>query len=349
MKTKAIFILLTALLAISSTFAQQSFFETLDAHGPDAKYQIYGDLYKNDKGEPAAQEVTNYKGKIERHTHQSLSSGITVKSVTPEGKESLSNNYNGISISAIKYAGFPNTSILHHTGYNRGYVAFDNYVFFLHGISDDKTDFREIRSIMILDGTASKEDTKKKKKGKFWKQVKEAALNKRPSGEGSSAEYATLMAKDPEKLVRDYLKKMKTKQDSYTMTAQDRKNLDILYNGAKADDDRVRNYNEAFKRKPEHHRVLQNNANAQSSKDRKNFIRVEGTDAKVDNCKYYIKNEGSTTFKYVNASQKIGTIAPGKTQEFSCYYLAFYAEGENKGKLISNGGQGSRGNTVSIN
>jgi len=94
--------------------------------------------------------------------------------------------------------------------------------------------------------------------------------------------------------------------------------------------------------------VLQNNANAQSSKDRQNFIRVEGTDAKVDNCKYYIKNEGSTTFKYVNSSQKTGTIAPGKTQEFSCYYLAFYAEGENKGKLISGGGQRSRGNTVSV-
>ena len=201
---------------------------------------------------------------------------------------------------------------------------------------------------MILDGTASESETKKKKKSKFWKQLKEAAVNTRPSGEGSTAEYANLMAKDPEKLVRDYLKRMKAKQDSYTMTSQDKKNLDILYNGAKADDDKAKKFNEAYKRKPEYHRVLQNNISAQSSKDRKNFIRVEGTDAKVDNCKYYIKNTGSTTFKYVNSSQKIGTIAPGKTQEFSCYYLAFHAEGEDKGKLISNGGQASRGNTLSV-
>lgn len=345
MKTK-VFLAIT-LLAVASAFAQQSFFETLDAHGPDAKYQVYGDVYENDKGQPAAQ-AASYKQVIERHSFQNLPSGITVNKILDNGKTALTTNYNGISISAIKYVGFPNTSILHHTGYNRGYVAFDNYIFFLHGISDDKTDFREIRSVMILDGTASAADTKKKKKGKFWKQLKEAALNQRPSGEGSSAEYSDLMAKDPEKLVRDYLKKMKAKQASYTMTAQDKKNLDILYNGAKADDDRVKNYNEAFKRKPEYHRVLQNNLNAQVDKDRKNFIRVEGTDAKVDNCKYYIKNTGSTTFTYVNASQKTGTIAPGKTQEFSCYYLAFYAEGENKGKLISNGGQRSRGNTVSV-
>jgi len=222
MKTK-VFLAITLFAAVS-TFAQQSLFETLDAHGPDAKYQVYGDLYENDKGEPAAQ-VLPYKNAIEKHQHQGLPSGISVTKVLDNGKTALENNYNGISISAIKYAGFPNTSILHHTGYNRGYVAFDNYIFFLHGISKDQTSFNEIRSFMILDGTASKADTKKKKKGKFWKQLKEAALNERPSGEGSSAEYAELMAKDPEKLVRDYLKKMKAKQDVYTMTAQDKKIL----------------------------------------------------------------------------------------------------------------------------
>lgn len=347
MKTIKTICIAALVIFTTNTFAQQSFFETLDAHGPDAQYQVYGDVYKNDKGQPAAQ-AASYKQIIERHSFKNLPSGITVNKILDNGKTALTTNYNGISISAIKYVGFPNTSILHHTGYNRGYVAFDKYVFFLHGISKDYTDFSEIRAVMILDGSAPAAASKKKKKGKFWKQLKEAALNQTPSGEGSSAEYAALMAKDPEKLVRDYLKKMKAKQASYIMTSQDQKNLDILYNGAKADDERVKNYNESFKRKPEYHRGLQNNANAQSSKDRKNFIRVEGTDAKVDNCKYYIKNESSTTFKYVNASQKTGIIAPGKTQEFSCYYLTFYAEGENKGKLIAGGGQSSRSNTTTI-
>ncbi|WP_299764193.1 hypothetical protein [uncultured Dokdonia sp.] len=251
---------LTILLSFSITVtAQQSFFETIDAHGPNARYQVYGDLYKNDKGEPAAQEVTTYKNTIEKHQHQGLPSGFTINKVLDNGKTALSSNYNGISISAIKYVGFPNTSILHHTGYNRGYVAFDNYVFFLHGISKDQTSFSEIRSIMILDGSASKTG-KKKKKGKFWKQLKEAALNERPNGEGSSPEYKELMAKDPEKLVREYLKKMKAKQDTYVMTSQDEKNLKILYNGAKADDAYAKKKNDEYWASEEGQAILKNRA-----------------------------------------------------------------------------------------
>ena len=305
MKTKVIFTLFTALLAFSSTFAQQSFFETLDAHGPDAKYQVFGDLYENDKGEPAAQEITGYKNAIEKHAHQGLPSGVTVTKVLDNGKTALESNYNGISISAIKYVGFPNTSILHHTGYNRGYVAFDDYIFFLHGISDDKTDFREIRSIMILDGTASKEDTKKKKKGKFWKQLKEAAINQRPSGEGSSAEYATLMAKDPEKLVRDYLKKMKAKQDAYTMTAQDRKNLDVLYNGAKADDANAKKKNDAYWASAEGQAILENRRRAEGASRASNVTLKN--------------NSNSTIFIGTNGSNNRGTeIGPGRTATWSC-------------------------------
>ena len=298
--------LLTAILCIASlATAQQSFFETLDAHGPDAKYQVFGDLYENDKGEPAAQEITGYKNAIEKHAHQGLPSGVTVTKVLDNGKTALESNYNGISISAIKYVGFPNTSILHHTGYNRGYVAFDDYIFFLHGISDDKTDFREIRSIMILDGTASKEDTKKKKKGKFWKQLKEAAVNTRPSGEGSSAEYATLMAKDPEKLVRDYLKKMKAKQDAYTMTAQDKKNLDILYNGAKADDAYAKKKNDAYWASPEGQAILENRRRANAS-DKASVVRLKN-------------NSSSTIYVGTDGTNNKGTeIAPGATATWSC-------------------------------
>lgn len=254
MKTITLFAFLLTLSVVA--MAQQSFFETLDAHGPDAKYQVYADVYTNDKGEPAAQ-VMPYTQVIEKHTFQDLSSGITVNKILDNGKTALSNNYNGTSISAIKQVGFPNTSILHHTGYNRGFVAFDNYVFFLHGISDDKTNFKEIRGFMILDGSASKTG-EKKKKGKFWKQLKEAALNQRPSGEGSSAEYKALMAKDPEKLVREYLKKMKSKQTSYVMTSQDHKNLDILTNGAKDYDAMVKSKNDAYWKSAEGQAILKN-------------------------------------------------------------------------------------------
>lgn len=258
MNYKSLSIVSALLFIVSGMYAQQSFFETLDAHGPDAKYQVYGDLYENDKGEPAAQFADGYQNIIERHSLQNLSSGITVTKVLENNKTALSENYNGTQISAIKFVGYPNTSVLHHTGYNRGFVAFDNYVFFLHGLSDDLTNFREIRYFMILDGSAKASDGKQKKKGKFWSQLKDAALNKRPTGEGTSPEYKQLMAKNPEQLVRDYLKKMKAKQASYTLTAQDKANLDILYNGAKAHDAMVKSKNDAYWKSEEGQRVLRN-------------------------------------------------------------------------------------------
>lgn len=343
MKTTITLLTTVLLFATTSLIAQQSFFETLDAHGPDARYQVYGDLYKNDKGDPAAQEVVNYKGKIIRHTHKGLSSGITVESVTPEGKTSLSNNYNAIAVSAIKYQGFPNTSILHHTGYNRGYVAFDNYIFFLHGISKDHTSFNEIRSFMILDGSASK-GGKKKKKGKFWKQLKEAALNERPSGEGSSAEYKELMAKDPEKLVRDYLTKMKAKQAAYTMTSQDQANLNTLYSGAKADDANAKKKNDAYWASEEGQAVLRNRRLAEGS-SKANNVTLRNTSS-------------STIFVGSNGSDNRGTeIGPGQSATWPCKqdgYIQQVTKVSNTRSFKSTNNRVYRansgcGNTVSIN
>lgn len=343
MKTTIALLTYVLLFTAINTKAQQSIFETLDAHGPDASYQVYGDLYKNDKGDPAAQEVVNYKGKIVRHSYQGLSSGITVQSVTPEGKTSLSTNYNAIAVSAIKYVGFPNTSILHHTGYNRGYVAFDNYIFFLHGISKDQTNFSEIRSFMILDGSASKKG-KKKKKGKFWKQLKEAALNERPSGEGTSAEYKELMAKDPEKLVRDYLKQMKAKQANYTATSQDKENLNILYNGAKADDANAKKKNDAYWASEEGQAVLRNRRLAEGSSKASNVT---------------LRNTSSTTiFVGSNGSDNRGTeIGPGQSATWPCKqdgYIQKVTKVSNTRSFKSSNNRIYRansgcGNTVSIN
>ncbi|RMB63475.1 hypothetical protein EAX61_03550 [Dokdonia sinensis] len=291
-------------LTISSLSAQKSFFQTLDAHGPDAKYQVYGDLYKNDNGEPAAQASTTYHQVIERHSLGPLSAGITVTKVLDDGRTSLGNNYNGIAISAIKYVGFPNTRVLHHTGYNRGYVAFDNYIFFLKGLSDDLTDFSKISSIMILDGSA-KAEKKEKKKGKFWKKLKEAALNERPSGEGSSPEYKQLMAKNPEQLVRDYLKSMKAKEDAYTMTAQDKSNLKKLYDAAKADDAKAKKINDAYWASPEGQAVL-------AARRRENGSSGGGS-VTLRN------NSNSTVYVGSSGSNNRGTkIAPGSTASWSC-------------------------------
>jgi len=157
---------------------------------------------------------------------------------------------------------------------------------------------------MILDGSASKEG-KKKKKGKFWKQLKDAALNERPSGEGSSPEYKELMAKDPEKLVRNYLKEMKAKQDAYAMTTQDKKNLEILYNGAKADDAYAKKKNDEYWASKEGQAILENRRRAEGASQADNVT---------------LKNNSSSTI-YIgsNGSNNRGTeIGPGRTAVWSC-------------------------------
>lgn len=253
MKTtiKTIFSVLCFMSTVAYLNAQTSFFETLKIHGPEATYQVYGDVYTNDKGKPAATVANAYLNEIEIHTLENIPSGITVEKVMKkDGKRHLFENYNGVAISAIQQIGFPNTSILYHSGYNRGFVAVDNAVFFITGWNKDLTDFKKIQAVMILDGSAKTASSKKKKKGKFWKQLKDATINQGRGGshiqEGTSAEYTALMDKNPEQVVRKYLKAMKAKQDAYTLTAEDKANLQKLLDAAAADDAHAKKVNDAY-------------------------------------------------------------------------------------------------------
>ena len=351
MKTNKFITLALSLLITLSAFAQKNFYETLENQGADAVYQAYYKVWTDKKGNITNLSVLKDKASFTTHYVGDIFAGFTGNYIKEgSSRKSLIVNHNQIKHNSAELVGFPNTYMVHDKKYNSAWIAIGNYIFQLSDPTEDLTDYREIDKVFIVDGSAPQATNKKgKKKGGFMTKLKNKMLD--PSGDadlGSGPEYDKAIKDGLTNMVKEYLKTMKAQTDSYTLTAQDKADFQAIKDAKKADDEYTREYNEAYKRKPEYHVVLQSNANAQASTDRKNFIRVEGTDAKVDNCKYYIKNEGSTTFTYVNASQRTGTIAPGKIQEFSCYYLAFYAEGENKGKLISNGGQGSRGNTISV-
>jgi len=350
---KSITTIICTLFITLISFAQQSsFFEALESHGEDAIYQRYYSVYKDDDGN---QKIAGkqYQLKAEILKHNGVYSGVKLVAATKDDKAGMY-TFDATKSKSIKIIGYPNVSHVVDKISRKGLVVIGDYIFKIGSVWKEKdgVGFNDIDEIYIrigAEGDASKDGKKKKKKkfGAFMGKLKDAAINKTPS-ECTSAACKKAEGMDLKKFVREYLVQIKEKQDTYTLTAKDKADIAILQGAEKAYSDGVADYNNKYKRKPEYHRVLQNNINAQASKDRKNFIRVEGTDAKVDNCKYYIKNVGSTTFKYTNSSQKIGNILPGKTQEFSCYYLAFVAEGTDKGKLIVNGGQSSRDKTQTV-
>lgn len=348
---KKTIILILSILSIN-TFAQKSFYEALNEHGEDAVYQRYYSVYEDDEGK---QKISGkqYKLKAQILKHDGVYSGIKMIGASEEDKAGMY-TLDATKSKSYEIIGYPNVSHLVNRSSRKGFVVVDDFIFKIGNVwkAKDGLGFNDIDEIYIKiggDGNTAKDDKKAKKKkfGKFMSQLKDAAMNK-PISECTSLECKKAESMDLGDLIRDYLKQMKSKQDAYTLTTQDKADIAKIEGGRTAHNEHVTSYNDQYKRKPEYHRVLQNNMNAQSSTDRKNLIRVEGTDAKVDNCKYYIKNNSSTTFKYVNASQKIGTIPAGKTQEFNCYYLAFIAEGKDKGKLIVTGGQGSRDDTYIV-
>lgn len=258
---------LLALFIISSVSAQKSFFEALEAHGPDAKYQLHGGVYVNSEGKQVLRpQSEGFHGLVTYKVHPEEGSkvGIALLRYSEKSKDTIGlEGYNPLKDGSVKLHGYPNTSMLHDSDYRRGFVAIDNAIYHLGGVSDDKTDFKEIRSITLLEGSAnSKADGKKKKKGKLWGKLKKAAVNASGLVDPMiTPEYKALMKNDPEQIVRDYLKAMKVKQDAYTLTAEDNRKLASIYQAAKDHAAYVKNYNKEYWESPEGQRILRNSAN----------------------------------------------------------------------------------------
>ena len=262
------------------SFAQQSFFETIAAHGKNAKYLNFGEIYNNDDGKQQTSNGEPQSYSVELFDYEALPSGIIVNYLYDDKnkKPLLRRNYNIAKEQVIEFVGYPNTSMVYHGGYNRAYVAIGNYIFFLKGVSKDKLDFNQIAEAIVVKGTkaqsSSADKTKKKKKkgfGKFLGKLKDAAVsgNKDPRySQPSGPEYNALMAQDVKQMIKDYLVKMKAKQNAYKMTAKDKADLATLKNAAKEYDEYVRQKNAAFWNSPEGQAVLRNRENVKLAEKR---------------------------------------------------------------------------------
>ncbi|TCK67342.1 hypothetical protein DFQ05_1116 [Winogradskyella wandonensis] len=257
------FLKLSIYLFTLFSFAQTSFFETLNSHGADAEYLNFGQVYINDDGKQQVNSSKPQKTTIVLNEFMGLPAGIKVFSHF-EGKEPIRRyNYDATKEPVIDFIGFPNTSMLHHGGYNRGFVAIDNYVFFLEGISKDKLDFRQISRAYVLVGTknASSETKKKKKKkfGKFLGKLKDATINQgrtNTNAQPEGPEYDALMSHDVREMIKSYLKTMKAKQDTYVLTEKDKADLATIKNAGIDYDKMVQDKNNAYWNSAEGQEVL---------------------------------------------------------------------------------------------
>lgn len=348
---KTVTVILLMLFTFSN-YAQTDLYTALVNNGLNTKYTEYSTNLKEDG---TCQLTSYFNDKFVLELEQIPSGEHVGFSLLWEVEPTNGGSYRAGESTLSDYGrapNYPDVSYIHHTYRKDGYVALDGNIYKLEGISKDGLSFEKITKVYMpvkTEKTGEEDKTDKKKSFKDRLNSIKDAYVANSGGEGAlSKEARQLQEVDLKTKITDYLKAMKTKHDAHATApevVQAQKNIENARQG-KADE--ISAANDAIKRGPQYQKTLQNNANAQSAKDRKEFIRVEGTDAKVDNCKYYIKNEGSITFYYINSSQKKGSIAPGATQEFSCYYMAFFAEGENKGKVIGGGGQRSRDRTYTV-
>ncbi|MDA0177328.1 hypothetical protein OOZ35_07495 [Mesoflavibacter profundi] len=243
----------------TTLFAQKTIFETLKSHGKEARYQRYGDIYKTKKGKNAAM-TSSGKLVVKINYVDDINAGITTRYIY-KGKSTLLDNFDGATNSVVKQIGFPNTSVLLHQTKNSGYVAMGNYLFFIEGFSEDFTDFRKISRFYILDGSAKKDKTSKKKKGKFWNKLKSSVVYQTNENinEGTGPEYEEAMARDLTSEVKTYLKEMKAKQNAYVLTVNDKTDLKLLKETVEDYGVYVRKKNKEFWDTPEGKEIIRNN------------------------------------------------------------------------------------------
>lgn len=235
---KIIFKICLCFFAMQS-YAQTSFYETIKSHGEDERYQYYGEVYKTDKGklEGRTNGNNNAKAIVNIKYLDEITTGIGVSVISDTGKEPHSLlGIDGQKASKVVQVGYPNVSMVCDVRDKEGIVAIGNYVFVLDGVSDDFSDFKGIKHLLIVDGSTSSEKTSDKKKqkkgfGKFLNKVKDRVVDNYSGGSkyvGSGPEYKLAMSKDLFGMVKNYLKEMKTKQDSYTLTSKDKADLDKI-------------------------------------------------------------------------------------------------------------------------
>lgn len=274
--------LLICLLLTQVIVAQETFFQTLEKNGEDAIYQEYYSVSKDDKGK---QKINGkrYEVTVKPIRYKGMKVGFNMVKVE-DGKNFA--EFNPTKDSYKELVGYPNTSHLIHTYKSSGFVAIGDYIFELTRITDDGLSFSGIDAIYIKKGSAGKKEEekgeKKKKKGKFFKKLGKAALKVATNGRVSNVKTASPEAKkamsiDLNQMVKDYLKQMKTKQESYELTSQDHADITMLRQSAIDHKAYVKRYNDSVYNTPEYQRIRENNRRANNAGKRNNVTLINNT------------------------------------------------------------------------
>jgi hypothetical protein len=258
--------ILVLFIGSSISFAQQNFFETIKKNGVDAIYQEYYSVGKNDKGKQYI-EGKRYEVTMKPVSYKDVLVGFDMVKVE-DGKKL--NGFNPTRDDYEELIGYPNTSHLLHTRKNTGFVAIDDYIFELTRMTDDGLSFKSIEAIFIRKGSgavADKDAKPKKKKSKFFKKLGATALAVATNGQVGSLESAgpdhkKAMDIDLKKMVKDYLKAMKSKQNSYTLSSKDKAEIAMVKKSVKDHHADIKIKNDSIWRTPEYQRIRENNARA---------------------------------------------------------------------------------------
>lgn len=208
--------------------------------------------------------------------------------------------------------GYPYESVMRHQYEKHGLVSIGDYVFVLDKVSEDGTSFNGIESVYIkrkVSTDAEGDKTEKKKKFSF-KDIANAVKDNYTGSESTpnyGEEHKTLESTNLDKLITDYLVKMKAKQDART-SAEKQKDKNIE-NAKGQEDADIQAYNDSIKATPEYKKMKEH---------QKRMEQMDSEDAKSEVT--FVNKKGSDIYIYTEDQRGMnGTkITPNSSTKVDC-------------------------------
>ncbi len=327
-------------IAVGVCQAQSGMFENVNKNGKDAVYVEYLTCSDADN-DGFYEDITN-----SRYTY-TLKENINKKGYRVglgyETDEKKSNNFTDIETNKHIMFGYPSTYLIYNTRAKKGHVFIGNYYFILDRFNSDDFSYSRINSVLIRKGSGNDnaEEDKDKKKGL-------KGLMGKIKAKMSNPDVAKLKGINIKELIANYLNEMKSKDEAYKKTAQEEKDWTKLQGLYDEYLQYVKDLNNAYTRTPEYQKTLQNTAYGKKQDDKKRMIAKYATDNRVVNCIWTVVNKTGNDFIYAFSTGETRTIKPGMKETFSCYVMAFYTSGENKGLHIGGGRFSYESRTIDI-
>jgi hypothetical protein len=312
---KTIILLAFALITNFSVSAQKSLYEALEAHGEGAQYQEYWSVSKSE---------TAGKYKIDGKRYVVTSEIKKLPSGTPVGfsltKVEDGKRWRGANVISDyeRGIGYPHI-VTRHKYEKNGYVVIGDYILELNKVSEDGTSFSSISAIFIKIGGEAKEATEepKEKKKMSFKEKMKAAKDKIKAATMVSygPEHKKASDTDLEKLVSDYLKEMKAKQDANPANAKQKSEMAEIEFARKNKDASIKAYNDSIKATPEYKKMIAHRK------------WMEG------NVNLEVKNSSGHTY-WIGSSKNafiVTEVSAGRSSTMNCTSNLYYYSSETKG------------------